>query len=60
MKKNIVLSLLCLSWLSNYAQAPLAAAVKKVSTDYVEVKNYYLLSLFDQDNEAGLLLKGDA
>lgn len=60
MKKIIVLSLLCLSWLSHYAQAPLAARAKKVPTDYVEVKNYYLLSLFEQDNEVGLLLKGDA
>lgn len=60
MKKIIVLSLLCLSWLSNYAQEHLAARAKKVSTDYVEVKNYYLLSLFEQDNEVGLLLKGDA
>ena len=60
MKKFIVLSGLCLSWLSNYAQTPLAAGIKKVSTDYVEVKNYYLLSLFEQDSEVSLLLKNDA
>ncbi|WDF76139.1 YdcF family protein [Mucilaginibacter sp. KACC 22773] len=60
MKKFIVLSLLCLSWLSNYAQVPLAAGIKRASTDYVEVKNYYLLSLFEQDNQVSLLLKNDA
>ncbi|PWK80088.1 DUF218 domain-containing protein [Mucilaginibacter oryzae] len=60
MKKVLLPLLLCFSSFSLFAQAPGKALVKAQAVDYVKVKNYYLLSLFEQDAEVSNLLKGDA
>lgn len=60
MKKVLLPLLLCFSSFSLFAQAPGKALVKAQAVDYVKVKNYYLLSLFEQDAEVSSLLKGDA
>ncbi|MEO3407760.1 YdcF family protein [Mucilaginibacter sp. CAU 1740] len=60
MKKLPLLMLLCLSSHCLFAQAPGKAVVKTQAVDYVKVKNYYLLSLFEQDTEVSAILKGDA
>lgn len=52
--------LLCLSSYCLFAQVPGKALVKTQAVDYVKVKNYYLLSLFEQDAEVNTLLKSDA
>ncbi len=60
MKFFLVLSLLCFGCLSGYTQARRTVANKNIQVDYVEVKNYYLLNLFEQDSEVNDLLKSDA
>ncbi|MFC0516793.1 YdcF family protein [Mucilaginibacter angelicae] len=58
MKKLLLLTMLGLGGLSASAQAP--APVKNTTpTDYVKIKNYGLLSLFEQDAEVSTLLKND-
>ncbi|MDB5148055.1 MAG: hypothetical protein JWQ57_2075, partial [Mucilaginibacter sp.] len=57
MKKLLLLTMLGLGGLSASAQTP--APVKNTPTDYVKIKNYGLLSLFEQDAEVSTLLKND-
>ncbi|AYL96748.1 YdcF family protein [Mucilaginibacter celer] len=60
MKKILLPMLLCLSSNCLFAQAPGKAPAKTQAVDYVKVKNYYLLSRFEQDAEVSNLLKNDA
>jgi hypothetical protein len=60
MNKLFFIVLTCLSGFSSYAQV--AGANKNLSTptDYIKTKNYYLLTLFEEDKEVSALLKNDA
>ncbi|WP_432326042.1 YdcF family protein [Mucilaginibacter sp. P25] len=57
MKKLLLLTMLGLGGLSAFAQTQ--APVKNAPTDYVKIKNYGLLTLFEQDAEVSNLLKND-
>lgn len=57
--KKLILALLSLGCLNIYAQPSSPARSKSIPADYVEVKNYYLLSLFEQDSDVSSVLKRD-
>lgn len=57
MKKLLLLTMLGLGGISALAQTQ--APVKNAPTDYVKIKNYGLLALFEQDAEVSNLLKND-
>lgn len=58
MKKLLLLTMLGLGGLNASAQAP-SPFKNTTPTDYVKIKNYGLLSLFEQDAEVSTLLKND-
>jgi hypothetical protein len=60
MKFSFLLSILCFGCLCGYTQTRHPIVNKTIPTDYVEVKNYYLLTLFKQDSEVSSLLNSDA
>jgi uncharacterized SAM-binding protein YcdF (DUF218 family) len=60
MKKMLSMALLCATFLSGYAQKRAAHTVVKNNVDYVQSKNYYLLTLFEQDAQVSTLLMHDA
>ncbi|GAA3971006.1 YdcF family protein [Mucilaginibacter dorajii] len=60
MKKMLSMALLCATFLSGYAQKRAAHTIVKNNVDYVQSKNYYLLTLFEQDTPISALLKHDA
>jgi uncharacterized SAM-binding protein YcdF (DUF218 family) len=59
MKKSLLFLLACLAGLCTQAQTNVPKTFIS-STEWVQAKNYYLLTLFEQDAEVGQLLKTDA
>lgn len=60
MNKLFLNSLMCLFGFGSYAQVVAAPDNISTNTDYVKTKNYYLLTLFEQDKEVSTMLKHDA
>ncbi|MDN3583621.1 YdcF family protein [Mucilaginibacter flavus] len=54
------MALLCATFLSGYAQKRAAPIAAKSNVDYIQSKNYYLLTLFEQDTQVNALLSSDA
>jgi hypothetical protein len=62
MKKILLFYFIVLTCLSTYAQLPKSNQPTKFisSTNWLQAKNYYLLTLFEQDKAVNQLLKNDA